>query len=228
MDMISFELGDKMRDIDTRVNWKLNEFKQKIDDKISEEFVLSFLEKTQKKVEQSMREYQLKSDIDPVRIDEIEKSMQENRLKAENGITECKHKLEGIRSEIDLDLVREDLFKEYRVKNEKRQEYFNTNFVEAFDRTDLPAIVKDLRKPLLILHSPIDTIVGINNAEKLYVSAHHPKSFVTLDNADHLLSKEKDSLYVGEVIGTWVKRYFPQVKNTMLDILYGKVYGYNR
>ena len=93
----------------------------------------------------------------------------------------------------------------------------NTNFIEAFEKTDLPTIVKELRKPLLILHSPIDTIVSINNAEKLYVNAHHPKSFVTLDNADHLLSKEKDSLYVGELIGTWVKRYFPQVENTMLN-----------
>ncbi|MFD2916531.1 bifunctional alpha/beta hydrolase/OsmC family protein [Psychroserpens luteus] len=91
-------------------------------------------------------------------------------------------------------------------------------FVSDFDKTDLPEVVKSLRKPLLILHSPVDAIVGIKNAEQLYHSAHHPKSFVSLDNADHLLTNSQDSLYVGEMIGSWVKRYFPQQENTMLDI----------
>jgi putative redox protein len=93
----------------------------------------------------------------------------------------------------------------------------NQDFVEAFDKTDLLAIVKELKKPLLIMHSPFDKTVGIENAEQLYKNAHHPKSFVTLDNADHLLTQEKDSQYVGEVIGTWAKRYFPKVENKMLD-----------
>ncbi|SDG94311.1 bifunctional alpha/beta hydrolase/OsmC family protein [Winogradskyella thalassocola] len=93
----------------------------------------------------------------------------------------------------------------------------NQDFVKEFDKTDLPEIVKDLRKPLLIMHSPFDKIVGIENAEQLYKNARHPKSFVTLDNADHLLTKEEDSHYVGEVIGTWAKRYFPKVENVMLD-----------
>jgi uncharacterized OsmC-like protein/pimeloyl-ACP methyl ester carboxylesterase len=90
-------------------------------------------------------------------------------------------------------------------------------FVSDFDKTDLPAVVKALRKPLLILHSPTDTIVGIKNAEQLYNNAHHPKSFVTLDDADHLLSKTRDSSYAGDIIGAWVKRYFPQHENKMLD-----------
>ena len=93
----------------------------------------------------------------------------------------------------------------------------NQDFVEEFDKTDLPAVVENLRKPLLIMHSPIDTIVGIDNAKQLYVKAHHPKSFISLDDADHLLTKERDSQYVGDVIGTWAKRYFPQVENQMLD-----------
>ncbi|EPR73822.1 hypothetical protein ADIWIN_1182 [Winogradskyella psychrotolerans RS-3] len=93
----------------------------------------------------------------------------------------------------------------------------NKDFVEEFDKTDLPSIVENLRKPLLIMHSPFDKIVGIENAEKLYKKAHHPKSFVTLDNADHLLTKEEDSQYVGEIIGTWAKRYFPKAKNKMLS-----------
>jgi len=93
----------------------------------------------------------------------------------------------------------------------------NQDFVNDFDKTDLPAVVKGLRKPLLIMHSPFDTIVGVDNAEKLYHHAHHPKSFITLDDADHLLSNPKDSIYVGNVIGTWVQRYFPQKENTMLE-----------
>lgn len=93
----------------------------------------------------------------------------------------------------------------------------NSDFVEEFDKTDLPAIVKKLRKPLLVMHSPFDKIVGVENAKKLYDNAFHPKSFITLDDADHLLTKEKDSQYVGEVIGTWAKRYFPKVENKMLS-----------
>lgn len=93
----------------------------------------------------------------------------------------------------------------------------NEDFVAEFDKTDLPATVKALRKPLLIMHSPFDKIVGIENAEQLYKSAYHPKSFITLDDADHLLTQEKDSKYVGEVIGTWARRYFPKAENVMLS-----------
>ena len=93
----------------------------------------------------------------------------------------------------------------------------NKDFVKEFDNTDLPEVTKTLRKPLLIMHSPFDKIVGIDNAEQLYLSARHPKSFVTLDSADHLLTDDKDSKYVGEVIGTWAQRYFPKVENTMLS-----------
>ncbi|GAA3617082.1 alpha/beta fold hydrolase [Flavivirga amylovorans] len=94
----------------------------------------------------------------------------------------------------------------------------NKDFVEDFDKTDLPSIVKTLRKPLLILHAPTDTVVGIKNAEHLYHYAHHPKSFVTLDDADHLLSNPNDSKYAGNIIGTWVQRYFEPKENKMLEI----------
>ena len=93
----------------------------------------------------------------------------------------------------------------------------NEEFVEDFGKIDLPEITKNLRKPLLIMHAPFDKIVGIENAHKLYHDAHHPKSFVSLDDADHLLSNSKDSRYVGNMIGTWVQRYFEQQDNNMLD-----------
>ena len=60
---------------------------------------------------------------------------------------------------------------------------------------------------LLILHSPTDTVVGIDNATEIYQQAHHPKSFISLDNTDHLLTKAADSQYAGEMIATWAQRY---------------------
>lgn len=67
--------------------------------------------------------------------------------------------------------------------------------------------IKNLRKALLIMHSPQDRTVEVDNAAKIYKAAMHPKSFVSLDGADHLLSRKEDSLYVGELIATWAKRY---------------------
>lgn len=80
-------------------------------------------------------------------------------------------------------------------------------FVEGFKKHNLPEITKNLRKPILIMHAPFDQIVDISNANELFHNAIHPKSFVSLDGADHLLSNRTDSIYVGEVIGTWAKRY---------------------
>jgi len=87
-------------------------------------------------------------------------------------------------------------------------------FLEDLKTRTLAQIVKELRKPLLIMHSPQDQIVAIKNAEEIYVAAHHPKSFVSLDGADHLLSDKKDSSYAGSVISGWAKRYLeiPQDK----------------
>lgn len=67
--------------------------------------------------------------------------------------------------------------------------------------------IQELRKPVLILHSPQDTTVGINHAEMLYQAAMHPKSFVSLDGADHLLMDKADSNYAGMVIASWASRY---------------------
>jgi len=80
-------------------------------------------------------------------------------------------------------------------------------FLDDLESQALPKILNGLRKPLLILHSPQDDTVGIKNAEEIYIAAHHPKSFVSLDGADHLLSNKTDSQYAGEVISGWAKRY---------------------
>jgi uncharacterized OsmC-like protein/alpha/beta superfamily hydrolase len=70
-------------------------------------------------------------------------------------------------------------------------------------------ILRNLKAALLILHSPMDQVVGIDNATNIFRRARHPKSFVTLDTADHLLSSTSDSRYAGDVISTWASRYLP-------------------
>ena len=64
-----------------------------------------------------------------------------------------------------------------------------------------------LKKPLLIFHSPLDQTVLIKEAEHIYNTAKHPKSFVSLDSADHLLTNAKDAQYVSTSIGAWVSLY---------------------
>lgn len=80
-------------------------------------------------------------------------------------------------------------------------------FLEDVNKRRTNHILDNLRKPLLILHSPQDETVRIDNAAQLYQKAHHPKSFISLDKADHLLSDPKDSGYSGQVIASWVERY---------------------
>ena len=67
--------------------------------------------------------------------------------------------------------------------------------------------VGELRRALLIFHSPVDETVSINEAEKIYKAAKHPKSFVSLDSADHLLTRREDANYVADVVAGWVTRY---------------------
>lgn len=81
------------------------------------------------------------------------------------------------------------------------------DFVEDVRSTNLDATLAGLHKALLVLHAPMDQTVGIENAGAIFSAAKHPKSFVTLDDADHLLSRAADSDYAAEVIAAWSKRY---------------------
>ncbi|MDZ7645265.1 MAG: bifunctional alpha/beta hydrolase/OsmC family protein [Woeseiaceae bacterium] len=80
-------------------------------------------------------------------------------------------------------------------------------FVDDLERHDLAADVAALGRPLMILHSPRDVIVDIDNASELFMAARHPKSFLSLDPADHLLSDEADARYAGAVLAAWAGRY---------------------
>jgi len=66
-----------------------------------------------------------------------------------------------------------------------------------------------LKKALILFHAPRDEIVGIDNATQIFTAARHPKSFVSLDDADHLLTRPADAAYVAEVLSAWASRYLP-------------------
>ncbi len=77
----------------------------------------------------------------------------------------------------------------------------------------LPRAIETLRRPLLVMHSPLDATVGIENASQIFQAAKHPKSFISLDAADHLLSKKEDSTYAAEVLAAWASRFLPPVED---------------
>ncbi|WP_242187061.1 bifunctional alpha/beta hydrolase/OsmC family protein [Sphingomonas sp. CARO-RG-8B-R24-01] len=83
------------------------------------------------------------------------------------------------------------------------------SFVESVKAERLEEAVSHLRRPLLVLHAPLDPSVGIENAAGIYQAAKHPKSFVSLDGADHLLTRSRDADYAAAMIAAWAQRYFP-------------------
>ncbi|KWV95984.1 bifunctional alpha/beta hydrolase/OsmC family protein [Erythrobacter sp. AP23] len=83
------------------------------------------------------------------------------------------------------------------------------DFLEKVENTDLLEEVARLKRPLLFLHSPTDDVVGIENASALFRAAKHPKSFVSLEGADHLLLNDADAHFAASVIASWAGRYIP-------------------
>ncbi|MDZ3838432.1 MAG: alpha/beta fold hydrolase [Rhodospirillales bacterium] len=80
-------------------------------------------------------------------------------------------------------------------------------FLDDIDGHRLEDRIKGLGKALLVFHGPRDEVVGIENATKIFAAAKHPKSFISLDDADHLLTKREDAIYVADVIAAWAGRY---------------------
>ena len=83
--------------------------------------------------------------------------------------------------------------------------------------------IASLRRALLVLHSPTDAVVGIENASEIFLAAKHPKSFVSLDGADHLLTKGADADYAAEVIAAWAGRYLPMAPDAAAQAAGGAV-----
>lgn len=111
--------------------------------------------------------------------------------------------------EQSLEMIRH--FGQAQVQLSGRTFTIKKHFLDDLEEKSLPKVVQNLNKAILILHSPQDSTVGIENAASIYKAAKHPKSFVSLDGADHLLTNRADAEYVGQLIASWSVRYLTQV-----------------
>ncbi|MGD2130140.1 MAG: bifunctional alpha/beta hydrolase/OsmC family protein [Lysobacterales bacterium] len=96
---------------------------------------------------------------------------------------------------------------EAEVKLAGRTFRIRKDFVDDVRSQSVRDTIKDLRRALLVMHSPVDEVVPVEEAARIYESAMHPKSFISLDTADHLLTKERDSRYAGHVLAAWASRF---------------------
>jgi uncharacterized OsmC-like protein/pimeloyl-ACP methyl ester carboxylesterase len=108
----------------------------------------------------------------------------------------------------------EDIRKHGKVEVSLAGRPFNisSEFLDDIAEHGLMAHIAKLHKALLVMHSPTDDTVGIDNATRIFVTAKHPKSFVSLADADHLLSDKRDAAYVADVIAAWAERYLDPVE----------------
>jgi putative redox protein len=90
-----------------------------------------------------------------------------------------------------------------------RQFRIRKQFLDDLQQQTQRDRIARLRKALLVLHAPHDRIVGIDNAAEIFQAAKHPKSFVSLDTADHLLTQAPDAVYAAEVLAAWASRFIP-------------------
>ncbi|NNE38295.1 MAG: OsmC family protein [Gammaproteobacteria bacterium] len=110
------------------------------------------------------------------------------------------HLFSDIATELDdvMDTLVDIGGRKFKIKKQLLQDLSKYNTTSHLEK---------LGKALLIFHSPVDNIVAIDEAAKIYQSARHPKSFISLENADHLLSKKQDANYVADVMSSWISRY---------------------
>ena len=103
---------------------------------------------------------------------------------------------------------------EARVSLADRPFRIRRSFIEDLKQHDQAAAIAALGKPLLILHAPKDSLVDIDNASRIFAAARYPKSLVSLDDADHLLSRQADVDYAAAIIVGWAARYLAAVPET--------------
>jgi len=126
------------------------------------------------------------------------------------------HLLQDARPEIDAQ-------GEAEVQLAGRTFTIKKQFLDDIAATRLEAAIAGLRKALLVFHAPRDATVGIDNASRIFTAAKHPKSFVSLDDADHLLSRREDAAYVAEVLAAWAGRYLDRKEGKPLKAQPGTV-----
>jgi uncharacterized OsmC-like protein/alpha-beta hydrolase superfamily lysophospholipase len=107
----------------------------------------------------------------------------------------------------ELDRVLEDGQAEVQLSG--RRFVIKRSFVEDISRHNAEEHAANLHRPLLIMHAPRDEVVGLEHASRIFLAAKHPKSFISLDTADHLLTRPDDANYAAQLIGAWVTRYLP-------------------
>lgn len=107
-----------------------------------------------------------------------------------------------------VDTIREQ--GELEVKLVGRPFTIKKQFLDDIAAIKLESHIATLHKALLVFHAPTDDFVGIDNASHIFLAAKHPKSFVSLDKADHLLTRKDDAVYVADVIAAWAERYLDQ------------------
>ena len=89
------------------------------------------------------------------------------------------------------------------------------SFVDEIGRHNVEEHAANLNRPLLVMHAPGDSVVGIDHATRIFLPARHPKSFISLDTADHLLTRPDDANYAAQLIASWAARYLPPLVDDM-------------
>ena len=103
---------------------------------------------------------------------------------------------------------------EAEVKLAGRSFKIRREFIEDAEGQRLDEKIRNLGKALLVMHAPLDATVGIENASHIFIAARHPKSFISLDGADHLLSNPKMASYAANVIAAWAAKYVPELSSS--------------
>ncbi len=127
-----------------------------------------------------------------------------------------RHLLEG-----DIEEIESEGSATVRLAGRKFQ--IKKQFLDDISSQRLQRRLKSMQRALLILHSPLDSIVSIDEAAKIYKAARHPKSFISLDQADHLLGRKEDSEYVATVLSAWASRYLDPVEEQVEEVREGIV-----
>ena len=149
----------------------------------------------------------------------------------------CAHQLPGVQAVVTIGAPAEPRHVEHlltgrleaieegeaEVKLGARTFTIKKQFLDDIREHSLREKIGSLGKALLVFHAPLDNTVGIENAAAIYQAAKHPKSFVSLDSADHLLSDPADSAYVADVVAAWVSRYLTPEEHLSSGVGHGDV-----
>lgn len=103
------------------------------------------------------------------------------------------------------------------VKLAGRKFTIQRQFLEDLNAHTMADKIGSLRRALIVFHAPLDNVVGIDNAARIFQAAKHPKCFVSLDDADHMLTRRPDSQYVADVLSAWAGRYLPDQTRDSID-----------